>query len=78
MKRRSDTLECFKKFHALAEKHTFLKLRSIYVIQRANITQEQVMVLQDDNGNEYISNAFKAYLQQHGIYHQLTVAYTLQ
>ncbi len=34
--------------------------------------------MRTDNGGEYISNQFKEYLSQHGIEHQLTIAYTPQ
>ncbi len=34
--------------------------------------------MRTDNGGEYLSNKFRAYLSEHGIHHQLTVAYTPQ
>jgi len=40
--------------------------------------ESKLKVLRSDNGGEYLSNEFKAYLAQHGIKHELTVAYTPQ
>ena len=34
--------------------------------------------LRSDNGGEYLSTTFKSFLLEHGISHQLTVAYTPQ
>ncbi len=34
--------------------------------------------MRTDNGCEYLSNKFRAYLSENGIHHQLTVAYTPQ
>lgn len=62
IKQKSDTFACFQKFHAFVEKHIGASLEAILT----------------DNGGEYLSNVFKCYLQQHGIAHQLTVAYTPQ
>lgn len=62
MRTKSETFEYFKKFHKIAEAHTGRKLK----------------VLRTDNGGEYLSNDFRAYLSNHGIKHQLTVAYTPQ
>jgi transposase InsO family protein len=49
-------------FHKHAESHTGRKLK----------------VLRADNGREYLSNDFRAYLSKYGIKHQLTIAYTSQ
>eukprot|EP00171_Calliarthron_tuberculosum_P022155 IDg22155t1 len=62
MRNKSETFEYFKKFHKQAEAHTGRKLK----------------VLRTDNGGEYLSNEFRAYLVNHGIKHQLTVAHTPQ
>ena len=78
MKQKSETFLCFKKFHKLAERHTGLKIHSVNVINRTNLPPEQLKTLRTDNGGEYLSNEFKSYLQEHGIRHQLTVAYTPQ
>lgn len=78
MKKKSDTLACFKKYHALAEKHTGSKLKSLNVIQRRNVPEDKIKAIRTDNGGEYLSNDFKLYLQVHGIHHQLTIAYTPQ
>ena len=78
MKNKSDTLNCFKAFHAYAEKHTGARLKNFNVIHRSRKSAEELKALRSDNVGEYISNEFKSYLQQHGIQHQLTVAYTPQ
>ena len=78
MKRKSDTFECFKKYHAFAERHTGSKISSVNVIKRYEKTKEQFKALRTDNGGEFISLRFKEYLQLHRIQHQLTVAYTPQ
>ena len=62
MKKKSETFNCFIKYHKMAETHTGTKLK----------------VLRTDNGGEYLSNAFKSYLDQHGVMHQTTIAYTPQ
>ena len=41
----------------------------------ANTTGKKVKVLRSDNGGEYCSKAFKAYLKESGIVHQTTVPY---
>eukprot|EP00171_Calliarthron_tuberculosum_P004987 IDg4987t1 len=41
-------------------------------------TGRKLKELRTDNGGEYLSNGFRAYLADHGIKHQLTVAYTSQ
>ncbi len=78
MKQKSETFECFKKFHMYAEKHTGQKVKTVNIIQRTKMNLEQVKALRTDNGGEYISNKFKEYLLLHGIEHQLTIAYTPQ
>eukprot|EP00171_Calliarthron_tuberculosum_P000045 IDg45t1 len=62
MRNKSETIEYFKKFPKQAEAHTGRRLK----------------VLRTDNSGEYLSNDFRAYLVNHGIKHQLTVAYTSQ
>ena len=78
MKAKSETFSCFQRFHAEAERHTGAKISSVNVIKRTSKTADQLKTLRTDNGGEYISNEFKTYLQDHGIRHQLTVAYTPQ
>ncbi len=73
-----ETFDCSKKYHAHAERHTGAKIGSVNVIRRSRKTAEELKALRTDNGGEYLSNAFKSYLQQHGIQHQLTVTYTPQ
>ena len=78
MKKKSETFACFKKFHKLAEKQTRLKIDKVNVINRTNLPLERVKTLRTDNGGESLSNEFKRYLEEHGIKHQLTIAYTPQ
>ena len=78
MRNKSDTFSCFKLFRAQAEKHTGAKLKSLNVIKRSAKSAEELKLLRTDNGGEYVSNEFKSYLQEHGIRHQLNVAYTSQ
>ena len=62
MKEKSESFQCFKKFHKFAETHS----------------GEKVKTLRTDNGGEYTSNEFQNYLEQNGIIHQPTVAYSPQ
>ena len=62
MKEKSESFQCFKKFHKFAETHSGQKLK----------------ILRTDNGGEYTSNEFQNYLEQNGIVHQPTVAYSPQ
>ncbi len=78
MKQKSETFVCFKKFHKLAQRHTGLKIQKVNVINRTNLPPAQLKTLRTDNGGEYLSTEFKDYLLEHGIRHELTVAYTPQ
>ncbi len=78
MKTKSETFGYFKRFHVQAEKHTGARIQSVNVIRRTTKTAEELKTLRTDIGGEYISNEFKQYLQEHGIQHQLTVAYIPQ
>ncbi len=78
MKKKSGALPCFIKFHKMAEKHTGNKLLKVNIIRRKPGTIDQIKVLRTDNGGEYVSNKFKSYLEEHGIVHQTTIAYTPQ
>ena len=83
MRRKSEVLECFKHFKALAEKHTNAKVGKLHIQEfhadGLNHTDELTLkVLRSDNGGEYLSNDFKHFLTANGIHHQLTVAYTPQ
>lgn len=62
LKQKSKTLECIKKFKHLLE----------------NQTGDRIKVLVNDNGGEYTSAAFKAFLDQHGIEMRLTAPHTPQ
>ena len=62
MKEKSESFHCFKKFHKFAETHS----------------GEKIKTLRTDNGGEYTSNEFQSYLEQNGIAHEPTVAYSPQ
>ncbi len=61
-----------------AETHTGNKLQSLQVLKGTPLIVIGLRFWRTDNGGEYLSNKFRAYLSEHGIHHQLTVAYTLQ
>lgn len=62
LRNRSDVLEAFKSYKLKAEKQT----------------GQQIKKIRTDNGKEYLSNAFKNFLKNEGILHQLSVEYTPQ
>ena len=62
MRHRSEVLEAFKNYKVKVEKQT----------------GRQIKKLRTDNGKEYLSNAFKDFLKNEGITHQLSVEYTPQ
>ncbi|XP_074353008.1 uncharacterized protein LOC141692171 [Apium graveolens] len=62
IKEKSEALDKFKEFKALAEKQSGHYLK----------------VLRSDRGGEYTSNLFRSFCKIHGINHQLTTAYTPQ
>ncbi len=74
----SETFDCFKKYHASAKRDTGAKIGSVNVIKRTWKTAEELKAFRTDNRDEYLSNTFKSHLREHGIEHQLTVAYTPQ
>lgn len=84
MKEKSEALGCFKNYKAYAETHTSKKLQKLKVFEsmskedHSKSFESKLKVLRSDNSGEYLSNEFKAYLAQHGIKHELTVAYTPQ
>lgn len=78
MMKKSESLSCFQKYHKMLELHTGKKIQTVNTVHRSKNPQEKIKVLRTDNGGEYVSNAFKAYLEQHGITHQTTIAYTPQ
>ena len=55
LKRKSQVFECFREWKALVEKRT----------------SQKVKVFRTDNGGEYTSSGFKAYLAEEGIRHEL-------
>lgn len=78
MRRKSDSLNMFKKYHKYVQVHTGHSVLKLNFIQRTSEIQGRMKSIRTDNGGEYISNAFKQYLIDHGISHQLTIAYTPQ
>ncbi|HEY0433295.1 MAG TPA: reverse transcriptase domain-containing protein [Chitinophagaceae bacterium] len=62
LKRKSEVIEKFKEFRAIIE----------------NQSGTTIKELRSDNGTEYVSKEFEAYLKKSGIRHQLTVPYTLE
>jgi transposase InsO family protein len=62
LEKKSDAFETFKKFKVMVEKTTGKKIRS----------------LRSDRGDEYLSNQFKSYYENHGIRRFLTAPYTPQ
>eukprot|EP00171_Calliarthron_tuberculosum_P004153 IDg4153t1 len=82
MHRKSESLDCFKKYKAYAERHTNQVLRSISFNEFEGSFNGSGVIklkrLRSDNGGEYLSNEFKSYLETNGIKHELTVAYTPQ
>lgn len=62
IKQKSDVLNAFKEFKAYAE----------------NQSGERIKYLQSDNGREYCSGDFDAFLKEQGIRRQLTVPHTPQ
>lgn len=78
MKKKSESLECFIRYHKMAETHTGNKLVKVSVIRHTSSPHEKIKALRTDNGGEYLSRKFKAYLEEYGVTHQTTVAYTPQ
>lgn len=83
MRRKSDALKCFKEYKAYAELHTEQKLKTLAIGKNneneiEGLSTSRLKTLRSDNGGEYVSNEFKAFLAECGIKHQLTVAYTPQ
>ena len=57
MAKKSDTFEAYKLFEAWVSTHR----------------QAKIKILRTDRGGEYLSNAFKKYLETNGTHHELTV-----
>ncbi|XP_028799232.1 uncharacterized protein LOC114754600 [Neltuma alba] len=62
MKEKSETLQIFKNFHS------FVKTQF----------QTPIKVLRSDNAKEYVSGAFREFLEEQGIHHQTLCVYTPQ
>ncbi len=64
MKAKSETFDCFRKYHVHPERHTGAKIRSVNVTKRTRKTAEEPKALRTDNGGQYLSNtlnrAFKS------------------
>lgn len=76
-------LLCFKRYKAMAEKHTSQKLQKLLAheyMSREEVSGDELKlkVLRSDNGGGHLSNDFKKFLAENGINHELTVAYTPQ
>ncbi len=78
MKKKSESFECFQRYHKMAQTHTGRKLRTVHTHRSAQVAHARLKTLRTDNGGEYLANEFKEYLRQYGIAHQTTVAYTPQ
>lgn len=78
MKRKYEALHCFKKYHSYANTHTGSTLKNLNVIKHSTSNGLKLKSIRSDNGGEYISNEFKINLEEHGIQHQLKIAYTPQ
>ncbi len=76
MRNKSESLECFKKYHKYAETHTGKMQLLLHHEFRSGSTR--LKELRTENGGECLSNEFKKYLADQGIQHKLTVAYTPQ
>jgi transposase InsO family protein len=62
IKRKSEVIDTFKYFKNYAE----------------NEIGKRVKAIRTDNGSEYVNNAFRNFLKENGIRHQLTVEYIIQ
>ena len=62
MKTKAEVFKHFQHFKTLVE----------------NESSARIQTLRTDNGGEYLSNEFKAFLDDSGIKHQLTTPYTPQ
>lgn len=74
MRKKSDALECFKKFHSMVQNLTGSSVRA----SSTNSRPVTIKKLRTDNGGEYVSKEFKTYLTQNGIVHQTTIPYSPQ
>ena len=70
-----DDLSRYTYVYFIKHKHEVLEKFKEFVSLISNITDNTIKVLRSDNGGEYCSKAFEAYLKEHGISHQLTVPY---
>ena len=85
MSRKSECLKYFKKYKTYAERHTSQKMQKLHVHEyhySDNVSEAiddlKLKVLRSDNGGEYLSNEMQSFLSEHGIKHELTIAYTPQ
>ena len=62
MRQKTEVLDKFKEFEAYVQ----------------SVTGEKVRALRSDNGGEYVSQEFKAYLKAKGVHHQLTAPHCPQ
>ena len=66
IKRKSDSLTCFKEYRALMENDRKLKIQTM---EMSSTTRDHILRLQTDGGGEYTSTAFEKYLETAGIAH---------
>ncbi len=59
MKAKSETLDCFKRYHLLAERHRGQQVATLNVVKRTLKDKAKTKILRKDNGGEYVSNPFK-------------------
>eukprot|EP00171_Calliarthron_tuberculosum_P003742 IDg3742t1 len=82
MNRKSESLKCFKRYKAYAERHISQEVKNISFneFEGPSFGSKNIKLktLRSDNGGEYLSNDFKSFLESHGIKHELTVPYTPQ
>lgn len=70
-----DDYSSYTRVYFIKHKDEVLEKFKEFVNLTANITGKQVKTLRSDNGGEYCSKSFDAYLKEKGIVHQTTVPY---
>ena len=84
MRKKSEALDRFKRYKAHAETHTNQVLKTLQIheyrfsVSASAAESTKLKILRSDNGGEYLSDKFRQYLDDSGIKHELTVAYTPQ
>ena len=83
MFKKSESLNRFKEYKAMGERHTNQVVQKLHVHElhtggESSAGAVKLKIFRSENGGEYLSNDFKTFLSDNGIKHKLTVAYTLQ